>query len=1663
MAAAVQAMQSSAATSTGLHQTASSSALVLEFVCLFTHDLRRKQKRWQDGRLKYHTFNKRVMVYDERGNFVGDTHWREDFEFGDGEELELERGGTIVQVAECTGSRDQDLSELIDKRAQEKIQRQSAAVTRRHPTLEPAAPQPPLAAAAAASPHFQLRHRPLHHLIGTPTGHHGRAHIPPESPYEQRRQQLEQSPQNNTNRPAKRRKRDVSPPSKSGYAQSLFGVTLTLSGRPMSPAPVRHKPAKPVLARQGDPCPTSSDQSSRDSDTASALSAPRAAAPMPRGLSARPNLLSSAPQRPPELPPRIRPEPPLSSSPILTEESPERDRNPIATDTDAAASMLSKPSKENRGSDGKQRNPLQIVPVNETQALLDSANRRSNENSAKRRLLNDKSLNKVARTREEQEQWLKVRQSEVRGDAIKGMISDLDQIPSEALASRSLPKDRIVDEMAREDLDPQVPVGNSRTELRIKPRKKPGLLMLSDTTAGTKPSLKSRSISARNFLDDSPISSDAFGDATNNRGKSKPIASEDSGDKEKTWENRPNKGLDTALQVSQMEAVTHIDDDPPGGVQRDHPSRDLSESGSKSRERASKRGRRGRMTVVSSPLHETDDENAVEKVVGNLDDDLFETMETTPPRRVSRKKRPEAPSDEDQDGPQLDVSSSPIARKRRSRRTRNPGAANTDDVLVEQTNTSRHEARDEEESDLSEEVTAPRLTKIKKSIRSRELIGFVFDHDSDEEEGDGREIEVSKKERPNPSRISQQNPATTSPPVATDAVEPQRLVAAGPFRETARPPANPEKLVHPISEDTNREQLPANVHEGLEYGEKGQRPVSTPQAVVAGSRDVEESRDAPESQFPFPVAAPQNLNSSQGNTSESEPTAQQTVSADVGPTGPRFPIVSNPAQQQDNAGNDMPNLSTAAQQSTTEVAEAKMSKPMAARRITNPATRGRKAARPADAAGQLPRTTPPQNPHNGDGSRSERSLTDNWLLAERLHITAESYSACRSLVACAAEVGPTQPRIYELDKTPPGPRPFIVKFVLLAHDTQASIHRRLGVLALLASNAKRAKEAAWCSVPHRTPSTSRSSTSHTPFKIVIDPDEETQRMYNEIREEQERHNPHNYVAAQANGDLLSPATATNMTRSFTNESYASSYSGGPPASPIQNSAVTNGGQGKKPRGRRRRPLDEKTRLATAVKRKLKLPCERHRKRKTTCDCYDFSKLEAGYLTRHDPERHTHRQPRSRPRPQLAPTGSSTFGQPVEHHIFGTGGGTETDSSVHNDDLESTDILQSPSAARQNIQHLVNQFDPNTIYLNQQLVQHSIGQPYYPGATVAPSSTLGQLLPSQQEAVRPVIAIGSQRLGQSTSEPWQCEYKSPHIANAESYSYFTAGSPLGDEGNCRWTGQFHELAAHFITAHHPFQEAEPEAQWSFCLACNSFYPGWNIPSGCPTDGCSAYGYPLQQWYYGSTTDESVEEEESLLSGYSDGAFSSDMRGDGDWNDYARGPGGENGGSSANGDGRYGAWASFSSGGGGYHQYQHRRCGLDTDDDFAPCARHAEAGHRATHRSCGKSGSVDAGACPFLPCCCKAVQCSLLQRFLASRLLLNSCRRLLLLVLVHCVATIAILLSLASNLTYSRDLDVVCWLPAGALVLGFVVTWIVKGFGTGGGFCVEARRALIPAGT
>ncbi|ODA80454.1 hypothetical protein RJ55_03412 [Drechmeria coniospora] len=223
MSYAVEKLAAGLSSSSGASGISSTKATVLDFNCLFTHDLRRKQKRWQDGRLKYHTFNKRVMVYDERGNFIGDAHWQGACAVvEEGEELALDRGSAIVQVAECVGEREQDLSEVLDRRVREVEKRRAEAAAK-----TPAARVATRRQEGTGQPHLHHQ-RPLTSIAASP-GPLGRAAVSDRSPYEVRLAAATDDPDGNP----KRRRLDVSPPSKAGYAQNLFGTQLTLSSCPV--------------------------------------------------------------------------------------------------------------------------------------------------------------------------------------------------------------------------------------------------------------------------------------------------------------------------------------------------------------------------------------------------------------------------------------------------------------------------------------------------------------------------------------------------------------------------------------------------------------------------------------------------------------------------------------------------------------------------------------------------------------------------------------------------------------------------------------------------------------------------------------------------------------------------------------------------------------------------------------------------------------------------------------------------------------------------------------------------------------------------------------------------------------------------------------------------------------------------------------------------------------------------------------------------------------------------------------------------------------------------------------------------------------------------------------------------------------------------------------
>ncbi|EXJ79649.1 hypothetical protein A1O3_07928 [Capronia epimyces CBS 606.96] len=78
------------------------TAPVHEYRCLYTRDLHKKAKKWHDGSLRFHTFNRRVMVYDDAKNYIGDLHYTQEEEFADGVEIQLDRG-VKVEVASREG------------------------------------------------------------------------------------------------------------------------------------------------------------------------------------------------------------------------------------------------------------------------------------------------------------------------------------------------------------------------------------------------------------------------------------------------------------------------------------------------------------------------------------------------------------------------------------------------------------------------------------------------------------------------------------------------------------------------------------------------------------------------------------------------------------------------------------------------------------------------------------------------------------------------------------------------------------------------------------------------------------------------------------------------------------------------------------------------------------------------------------------------------------------------------------------------------------------------------------------------------------------------------------------------------------------------------------------------------------------------------------------------------------------------------------------------------------------------------------------------------------------------------------------------------------------------------------------------------------------------
>jgi hypothetical protein len=113
---------------------APATAPIHEFICLYSHDIRRKRKRWQDGILKLHTFNQKFMVYDEKEVYVGEGHWQGGVDqLKEGLEIMLDRPMAWVQIIEHTETKEQDLSQVLGKRAREVEERRAIRNVRSAP------------------------------------------------------------------------------------------------------------------------------------------------------------------------------------------------------------------------------------------------------------------------------------------------------------------------------------------------------------------------------------------------------------------------------------------------------------------------------------------------------------------------------------------------------------------------------------------------------------------------------------------------------------------------------------------------------------------------------------------------------------------------------------------------------------------------------------------------------------------------------------------------------------------------------------------------------------------------------------------------------------------------------------------------------------------------------------------------------------------------------------------------------------------------------------------------------------------------------------------------------------------------------------------------------------------------------------------------------------------------------------------------------------------------------------------------------------------------------------------------------------------------------------------------------------------------------------------
>ncbi|KAF8418945.1 hypothetical protein EV426DRAFT_298986 [Tirmania nivea] len=136
---------------------ASQTAPIDEFRILWTSQKKQKLKKWQDGFLRFHTYNKRMIVYDETRTLVCDMYLQRADKVNTGDEFEFEHH--LVTVEEFKGRVIQDLSALISPIVERRQHRQLQVTHKQHPLypergvrLQAPAQDSPLSAQQAMHP-----------------------------------------------------------------------------------------------------------------------------------------------------------------------------------------------------------------------------------------------------------------------------------------------------------------------------------------------------------------------------------------------------------------------------------------------------------------------------------------------------------------------------------------------------------------------------------------------------------------------------------------------------------------------------------------------------------------------------------------------------------------------------------------------------------------------------------------------------------------------------------------------------------------------------------------------------------------------------------------------------------------------------------------------------------------------------------------------------------------------------------------------------------------------------------------------------------------------------------------------------------------------------------------------------------------------------------------------------------------------------------------------------------------------------------------------------------------------------------------------------------------------------------------------------------------------